>query len=91
MDGSPLPGKTKSSKSQAALEIPNFQQEDEGVYECVAGNLRGSNLAKGHLIFYGELTGFRRALSSTQTAKVIASRGNVPWEREGTSLSAEDA
>ncbi|XP_033612923.1 contactin-6 isoform X2 [Fukomys damarensis] len=52
LDGSPLPGKIKYSKSQAILEIPNFQQEDEGFYECLAGNLRGRNLAKGQLIFY---------------------------------------
>ncbi|XP_036725167.1 contactin-6 isoform X1 [Balaenoptera musculus] len=52
LDGSPLPGKVKYSKSQAILEIPNFQQEDEGVYECIASNLRGRNLAKGQLIFY---------------------------------------
>ncbi|XP_011379153.1 contactin-6 [Pteropus vampyrus] len=52
LDGSPLPGKVKYSKSQAALEIPNFQQEDEGFYECVAGNLRGRDLSKGQLIFY---------------------------------------
>ncbi|XP_052028591.1 contactin-6 [Apodemus sylvaticus] len=52
LDGSPMPGKVKYSKSQAILEIPKFQQEDEGVYECIAGNLRGRNLAKGQLIFY---------------------------------------
>ncbi|KAJ1069250.1 hypothetical protein K5549_000561 [Capra hircus] len=52
LDGSPLPGKVKFSKSQATLEIPNFQQEDEGFYECIASNLRGRNLAKGQLIFY---------------------------------------
>ncbi|KAM5280542.1 contactin-6 [Ctenodactylus gundi] len=52
LDGSPLPGKAKYSKSHTILEIPNFQQEDEGFYECIAGNLRGRNLAKGQLIFY---------------------------------------
>ncbi|KAM5314943.1 contactin-6 isoform 2-T2 [Glossophaga mutica] len=52
LDGSPLPGKVKYSKSQATLEIPNFQQEDEGFYECAAGNLRGRNRAKGRLVFY---------------------------------------
>lgn len=54
LDGSPMPGKVKYSKSQAILEIPKFQQEDEGFYECIAGNLRGRNLAKGQLVFYGE-------------------------------------
>ncbi|XP_035886136.1 LOW QUALITY PROTEIN: contactin-6 [Phyllostomus discolor] len=52
LDGSPLPGKAKYSKSQATLEIPNFQQEDEGFYECSAGNLRGRDRAKGRLVFY---------------------------------------
>ncbi|XP_060036326.1 contactin-6 isoform X3 [Erinaceus europaeus] len=52
LDGSPLPGKVQYSKSQATLEIPNFQQEDEGFYECTAGNLRGRNQAKGQLVFY---------------------------------------
>lgn len=52
LDGSPMPGKIKYSKSQAILEIPKFQQEDEGFYECIAGNLRGRNLAKGQLVFY---------------------------------------
>lgn len=61
LDGSPLPGKAKYSKSQATLEIPNFQQEDEGFYECTAGNLRGRNRAKGRLVFYGELPGAQRA------------------------------
>ncbi|KAL6081238.1 hypothetical protein STEG23_000773, partial [Scotinomys teguina] len=31
-----MPGKVKYSKSQAILEIPKFQQEDEGFYECIA-------------------------------------------------------
>ncbi|KAM6169811.1 contactin-6 isoform 2-T2 [Rhynchocyon petersi] len=52
LDGGLLPGKVKYSKSKAILEIPNFQQEDEGFYECTAGNHRGRNIAKGQLIFY---------------------------------------
>ncbi|XP_055985298.1 contactin-6-like [Sorex fumeus] len=52
LDGSPLPGKAKFSQSRATLEIPHFQQEDEGAYECLAGNPRGRNLARGQLIFY---------------------------------------
>lgn len=51
-----MPGKVQLSQSQAVLEIPNFQQEDEGFYECAAGNLRGRSLAKGQLVFYGELS-----------------------------------
>ncbi|XP_058535164.1 contactin-6 [Ochotona princeps] len=52
LDGSPMPGKVQLSQSQAILEIPSFQQEDEGFYECAAGNLRGRSLAKGQLVFY---------------------------------------
>lgn len=36
------------------LEIPNFQQEDAGLYECVAENSRGKNVARGQLTFYGK-------------------------------------
>ena len=36
------------------LEIPNFQQEDAGSYECIAENSRGKNVARGRLTYYGE-------------------------------------
>uniref|UniRef100_A0A8C8RW21 Contactin 6 n=1 Tax=Pelusios castaneus TaxID=367368 RepID=A0A8C8RW21_9SAUR len=51
-DGHPLGWKIKHYKSKAVLEIPDFQQEDEGSYECTAGNIRGRNIAKGQLIIY---------------------------------------
>ncbi|XP_053234135.1 contactin-6 isoform X1 [Podarcis raffonei] len=49
-DGSPLARKIHTSKG--ILEIPDFQQEDEGSYECIAGNIRGRNAAKGQLLIY---------------------------------------
>lgn len=36
------------------LEVPDFQQEDAGSYECVAENSRGRNAARGRLTYYGE-------------------------------------
>jgi len=40
-------------KASGILEIPYFQQEDAGTYECVAENSRGLNTVKGKLSFYG--------------------------------------
>ncbi|XP_032650511.1 contactin-6 isoform X1 [Chelonoidis abingdonii] len=51
-DGHPLARKIKHYKSKGVLEIPDFQQEDEGFYECIAGNIRGRNIARGQLIIY---------------------------------------
>uniref|UniRef100_A0A8C2R9L6 Contactin 4 n=1 Tax=Capra hircus TaxID=9925 RepID=A0A8C2R9L6_CAPHI len=60
--GNPVPtiiwrradGKPIATKSNGILEIPNFQQEDAGLYECVAENSRGKNVAKGQLTFYAQ-------------------------------------
>ncbi|XP_043933930.1 contactin-3-like [Protopterus annectens] len=51
-DGVPFPSKIKVKKSNGLLEIPNFQQEDAGVYECIAENPRGKNVARGRLTYY---------------------------------------
>lgn len=40
-------------KFNGVLEIPSFQQEDAGSYECVAENARGRNVARGRLTYYG--------------------------------------
>lgn len=52
-DGKQIPRKARRHKSSSILEIPNFQQEDSGPYECVAENVRGRNVARGQLTFYG--------------------------------------
>lgn len=49
-DGNPFPGKRKTNQSNGILEIPYFQPEDAGFYECVAKNSRGHSVSKGHLI-----------------------------------------
>lgn len=51
-DGTPLAGKIQINHSQGVLEIPYFRPEDEGLYECVAENKRGRNVAKGRLVFH---------------------------------------
>uniref|UniRef100_F8WH58 Contactin 4 n=1 Tax=Mus musculus TaxID=10090 RepID=F8WH58_MOUSE len=53
-DGKPIARKARRHKSNGILEIPNFQQEDAGSYECVAENSRGKNVAKGQLTFYAQ-------------------------------------
>ncbi|NXH19410.1 CNTN6 protein, partial [Bucco capensis] len=51
-DGNSLTKKIKPNQSKGVLEIPDVQQEDEGSYECIAGNTRGRNMARGQLFVY---------------------------------------
>ncbi|XP_075854597.1 contactin-3 isoform X1 [Microcebus murinus] len=53
-DGLPFPNKIKLKKFNGVLEIPNFQQEDAGSYECIAENSRGKNVARGRLTYYAK-------------------------------------
>ncbi|XP_007500179.1 contactin-4 isoform X2 [Monodelphis domestica] len=53
-DGKQIARKARRHKSNGILEIPNFQQEDAGLYECVAENSRGKNVARGQLTFYAQ-------------------------------------
>lgn len=55
-NGVPFPSKVKMKYSNAVLEIPSFQQDDTGGYECVAENRMGKNTATGRLAFYGTET-----------------------------------
>uniref|UniRef100_A0A3B5QCZ2 Contactin 4 n=1 Tax=Xiphophorus maculatus TaxID=8083 RepID=A0A3B5QCZ2_XIPMA len=52
VDGVPFPRKVDMRKASGVLEIPYFQQEDAGTYECMAENSRGMNTVKGKLSFY---------------------------------------
>uniref|UniRef100_A0A8D3CW22 Contactin 3a, tandem duplicate 1 n=1 Tax=Scophthalmus maximus TaxID=52904 RepID=A0A8D3CW22_SCOMX len=52
VDGASFGRKVDINKASGALEIPYFQQEDAGIYECVAENSRGRNSVKGKLSFY---------------------------------------
>ncbi|XP_034724365.1 contactin-4 isoform X1 [Etheostoma cragini] len=76
-DGYPLPGKIKINHSSGVLEIPYFRPEDAGVYECVAENSRGRNVARGQLIFHNV-----EHLHWVQTLKDahMAIDANLQWE-----------
>ncbi|XP_070695057.1 contactin-4 [Pempheris klunzingeri] len=52
VDGASFGRKVDINKASGVLEIPYFQQEDVGIYECVAENSRGRNSVKGKLSFY---------------------------------------
>lgn len=71
-NGVPFPSKVKMKYSNAVLEIPSFQQDDTGGYECVAENKMGKNTATGRLAFYGTVFFFfllnTRRWCSTQDA-----------------------
>lgn len=53
-DGTSLAKKIQHNRTRGVLEIPNVEQEDEGSYECMAGNTRGINIARGQLFVYGK-------------------------------------
>uniref|UniRef100_A0A3B4YZA6 Contactin-3-like n=1 Tax=Seriola lalandi dorsalis TaxID=1841481 RepID=A0A3B4YZA6_SERLL len=53
-NGVPFPSKVKMKYSKAVLELPSFQQDDTGGYECVAENKMGKNTAAGRLAFYAK-------------------------------------
>ncbi|XP_037346353.2 contactin-4 [Pungitius pungitius] len=76
-DGNPLPGKIKVNHSSGVLEIPYFRPEDAGVYECVAANSKGQNVARGQLIFNNA-----EHLHWVQTLKDahMAIDANLQWE-----------
>uniref|UniRef100_UPI003AB008E5 contactin-4 n=1 Tax=Centroberyx gerrardi TaxID=166262 RepID=UPI003AB008E5 len=76
-DGNPLPGKIKINHSNGVLEIPYFRPEDTGVYECVAENNRGRNVARGQLVFHNV-----EHLHWVQTLKDahMAIEANLQWE-----------
>ncbi|XP_029010939.1 contactin-4 isoform X2 [Betta splendens] len=52
LDGASFARKVDINKASGVLEIPYFQQEDAGIYECVAENSRGRNSVRGKLTFY---------------------------------------
>ncbi|XP_037540850.1 contactin-4 [Nematolebias whitei] len=52
VDGASFSRKVDINKASGVLEIPYFQLEDAGVYECVAENSRGRNSVQGKLSFY---------------------------------------
>ncbi|KAA0712788.1 Contactin-4 Brain-derived immunoglobulin superfamily protein 2 [Triplophysa tibetana] len=52
VDGVPFSRKVDVRKTSGVMEIPYFQQEDAGTYECVAENTKGRNSVQGKLSFF---------------------------------------
>ncbi|XP_053492650.1 contactin-4 [Ictalurus furcatus] len=52
VDGIPFSRKVDMRKASGILEIPYFEQDDTGTYECVAENSKGRNSVQGKLSFY---------------------------------------
>ncbi|XP_045435466.1 contactin-4 isoform X1 [Pipistrellus kuhlii] len=74
-DGKPIARKARRHQSDGILEIPNFQQEDAGPYECVAENSRGKNVARGQLTFYAQPNWIQK-ISDIQ----VAMEESISWE-----------
>uniref|UniRef100_A0A8C9YC00 Contactin 3b n=1 Tax=Sander lucioperca TaxID=283035 RepID=A0A8C9YC00_SANLU len=75
--GIPFPSKVKMKNSNAVLEIPNFQQEDSGTYECMAENRRGKNAARGLSI---QMFTTKPHWLQTMTDTVLSIEENLLWE-----------
>lgn len=56
VDGVPFTRKVDVRKTSGVMEIPYFQQEDAGTYECMAENSKGRNSVQGKLSFFGKLS-----------------------------------
>ncbi|XP_026068967.1 contactin-4 isoform X2 [Carassius auratus] len=52
VDGVPFARKVDVRKTSGVMEIPYFQQEDAGTYECMAENSKGRNSVQGKLSFF---------------------------------------
>ncbi|CAB1353466.1 unnamed protein product [Coregonus sp. 'balchen'] len=96
--GVPFPSKVKMKNSNAVLEIPHFQQEDTGTYECVAENSRGKNTARGRIAFQAKphwlQTMIDGALSIEENLFWECKANGKPkpsysWLRNGDNLMAE--
>ncbi|XP_057701975.1 contactin-3 isoform X2 [Corythoichthys intestinalis] len=73
--GVPFPSKVKMKNANAVLEIPNFQQEDTGTYECIAENRRGKNTARGRISFHAKPHWFQ-----TMADTVLSIHQKLFWE-----------
>ncbi|KAL4655902.1 contactin-3-like [Arapaima gigas] len=97
-NGIPFPSKVKMKKSSAVLEIPSFQQEDAGIYECVAENSRGRNTVRGRLSFHSKphwIQTMRDAAVSIGSRLVWECKANgkpkpsYNWLKNGEALTLE--
>uniref|UniRef100_A0A8C6VDF9 Contactin 6 n=1 Tax=Naja naja TaxID=35670 RepID=A0A8C6VDF9_NAJNA len=90
-----IPLARKISTSKGILEIPDFQQEDEGFYECVARNVQGSNIARSQLFTYGEQTNLNTQLSLYETLvweceAIGKPKPSYSWFKNGKPLTSEE-
>lgn len=85
----PFPSKVKMKYSNAVLEIPSFQQDDTGGYECVAENKMGKNTATGRLAFYGTET-FVSLANTRQNVTYFAldKNSHLPYSRMNASAGS---
>uniref|UniRef100_A0A6J0V971 Contactin-3 isoform X1 n=2 Tax=Pogona vitticeps TaxID=103695 RepID=A0A6J0V971_9SAUR len=97
-DGTPFPSKITLKKSNGMIEIPNFQQEDAGLYECITENSRGKNVARGRLTYYAKphwvqlIKDFEAAVEDNLYWECRASGKPKPsyrWLRNGEPLTLE--
>ncbi|XP_077781154.1 contactin-3 isoform X2 [Podarcis muralis] len=97
-DGMPFPSKVMLRKSNGMIEIPNFQQEDAGLYECITENSRGKNVARGRLTYYAKphwvqlIKDFEAAVEDNLYWECRASGKPKPsyrWLRNGEPLALE--
>uniref|UniRef100_A0A671LI59 Contactin-4-like n=1 Tax=Sinocyclocheilus anshuiensis TaxID=1608454 RepID=A0A671LI59_9TELE len=90
-DGVPFPRKVDVNKSSGVLEIPYFQQEDAGPFECMAENSRGKNTVKGRLSFYGRPQDVQKAIDESLLWECKASAKPKPsyrWLKNGEPLES---
>ncbi|XP_016013602.2 contactin-3 isoform X3 [Rousettus aegyptiacus] len=97
--GLPLPQKAALRKAGGVLEVPDFQQEDAGSYECVAENSRGRNAARGRLTYYAKphwvqpIEDVELAVEDSLTWQCRAGGKPTPsyrWLKDGAALALED-
>uniref|UniRef100_A0A8C6VAA4 Contactin 6 n=1 Tax=Naja naja TaxID=35670 RepID=A0A8C6VAA4_NAJNA len=83
-----IPLARKISTSKGILEIPDFQQEDEGFYECVARNVQGTvpewnkNIENTQLSLYETLVWECEAIGKPKPS--------YSWFKNGKPLTSEE-
>ncbi|XP_049335418.1 contactin-4 [Astyanax mexicanus] len=99
VDGVPFARKVDMRKISGVLEIPYFQQEDGGTYECIAENLKGRNSVQGKLSFYAppqlieKPQDLQKAIGDAVVWECTATGKPKPsyrWMKNGENLEAEE-
>uniref|UniRef100_A0A8C7Y3E6 Contactin 3a, tandem duplicate 1 n=1 Tax=Oryzias sinensis TaxID=183150 RepID=A0A8C7Y3E6_9TELE len=89
LDDAPFGRKVKVNEAFGVLEIPYFQQENAGIYECLAENSRGRNSVRGKLNFYAPPNYVQKTIDDTVVWECKASGKPKPsyrWLKNGESL-----